>query len=85
MMSILGALHTIAAQRGEGLLPEFVGLLNRPTAASEADRAPRGCEAAEKETRRRLNGAADAIPGQEPEFCGSRTGLTLGQVTDPDR
>jgi hypothetical protein len=85
MMSILGALHTIAAQRGEGLLPKFADLLNRPTAGPEADRARNGCEVDDKEICKPPSGAAHAIPRQEPEFSPGRRRLSLAQVIDPDR
>jgi hypothetical protein len=83
MMSILGALHTIAAQRGEGLLPEFADLLNRPRVSSEADCASTGREVDDEEARRRPSGAVDAIPGQEPEFSPGRRRLSPAQVIDP--
>jgi hypothetical protein len=35
MMSLLSPLHAIAAQRGEGLRPELVRLLERSKVASE--------------------------------------------------
>ena len=38
MMSLLAALHTLAAKRGEGLHPELISALKRSKAGSEADR-----------------------------------------------
>jgi hypothetical protein len=37
MMSLLAVLHTIAAQRGEGLLPELISLLKHSKAGLEAE------------------------------------------------
>ncbi len=36
MIPLLGALHAIAAQRGDGLRPELLGLLTHPEAGAEA-------------------------------------------------
>jgi hypothetical protein len=36
MMRVLGPLHAIAAQRGDGLLPEFARLWERPEAEAAA-------------------------------------------------
>jgi len=50
MIPFLSALHTLAAQRGEGLRPELVRLMERSRSAAEISQ-PEGTEAAESTKR----------------------------------
>jgi len=40
MMSLLGRLHAIAAQRGDGLRPELLKAATSPTECADIDQAP---------------------------------------------
>ena len=42
MISLLAAMHALAAQRGEGLRPQLANLLERSKPTLEADRAEPG-------------------------------------------